>query len=710
MEENKVKFKVSDYINKNILMLAPALLLSGITIGVQQNTVKADVSPQVAASTDENTNDIATSAEYGKIGGENGSDWAIDAGGVLHIQAGTWDDSSVSEFWNNLKANDGSTVELQNEIKSVVFEGNVIAGASLEGLFSNAESLESVSFSDGVKFDTSNTTNFNQMFLNTALKSFDMNNLNWDNVTSSDDMFNNSQLSTVSMDGIKANKLKSAASMFLGCTNLVSASFNNTEFSMDELDIHNLLSNCIHLKEVDLTNAFTGNINNTSSLFDNDYSIENLDVSSMNLSDDTSVQNMFRFAQNDLANIKLQSITLPANANISGSSIDLYDSNRFQGWKTESSDDILTYLIEYYEKHDIGKTTWTLADRDKADYKVIYKDENGKIIKTVNGNGIVGDLIDITKIAGYYPVSMEPNDPTITSNPNQEFVITMKELKPYTIVVSVEYGDGHPGESFEISVPIGVTDPTKEIDHSILDKYSNNDTLNLQKSTVRISDILTGGPDDQAESMDFNAAKDQFSVVNTSLSSFFDGAINVIEKHPSSVGPGSLEKSGKTFNAFSVYYDKYVETATKPGGNNGGTATDRDITEINQKSATFGDKVTDLYDINGKMISDIKLAKNSDWKNDQKMVLDGVTYYRVSTNAWVKANDVYVYIDNFSKVRVNEDKDTRVIKATSELTDRALEKSTEWKTDRYTMINGEKYYRVSTEGFVKDGEVSEYFD
>ncbi|MFD1417658.1 SLAP domain-containing protein [Companilactobacillus keshanensis] len=90
------------------------------------------------------------------------------------------------------------------------------------------------------------------------------------------------------------------------------------------------------------------------------------------------------------------------------------------------------------------------------------------------------------------------------------------------------------------------------------------------------------------------------------------------------------------------------------------------------------------------------------------MVLDGVTYYRVSTNAWVKASDVYIYVYNKSKVRVNPDKNTRVIKPTGKLTDRALESSTDWKTDRYATINNEMYYRVSTEGFVKASEVHEY--
>src|SRR5699024_5692853 len=40
-----------------------------------------------------------------------------------------------------------------------------------------------------------------------------------------------------------------------------------------------------------------------------------------------------------------------------------------------------------------------------------------------------------------------------------------------------------------------------------------------------------------------------------------------------------------------------------------------------------------------KLITNRALQGNSDWKTDTKVTVDGVTYYRVSTNEWVKAND-----------------------------------------------------------------------
>ncbi|MFH5811718.1 MucBP domain-containing protein [Companilactobacillus sp. FL22-1] len=39
------------------------------------------------------------------------------------------------------------------------------------------------------------------------------------------------------------------------------------------------------------------------------------------------------------------------------------------------------------------------------------------------------------------------------------------------------------------------------------------------------------------------------------------------------------------------------------------------------------------------LVSNRALASNTDWKTDQKVVVNGVTYYRVATDEWVKAND-----------------------------------------------------------------------
>ncbi|WP_334329279.1 SLAP domain-containing protein [Companilactobacillus sp. HBUAS59699] len=63
--------------------------------------------------------------------------------------------------------------------------------------------------------------------------------------------------------------------------------------------------------------------------------------------------------------------------------------------------------------------------------------------------------------------------------------------------------------------------------------------------------------------------------------------------------------------------------------------------EITAHKTTFRtNKVTQLFDNNGKAINNRALMSNTSWAVDKMMVLNGVTYYRVATNEWVLASDL----------------------------------------------------------------------
>jgi len=62
---------------------------------------------------------------------------------------------------------------------------------------------------------------------------------------------------------------------------------------------------------------------------------------------------------------------------------------------------------------------------------------------------------------------------------------------------------------------------------------------------------------------------------------------------------------------------------------------------------TTGDSAaTTLYSKTGDAIKSRALSANSAWSVDKKLVLSGVTYYRVATTEWVKADDVTVKADS----------------------------------------------------------------
>lgn len=308
-------------------------------------------------------------------------------------------------------------------------------------------------------------------------------------------------------------------------------------------------------------------------------------------------------------------------------------------------------------------------EKDKSQYKVNYKDQDGNLIETKNESGIIGNPINTTKILGYSdPKNSEsrPDSMLISADNDQEFTIVLKKLAPYQVKIDVNYRDGHPSESFSIDIPYGLTSSSSQVDQSILDKLASNDSLDLKESVVYLNKFVSGDPtaEDKTPLLDVIGA---FHINGSDFKSIFNGTIDVINGQVNSAALEHL--SGQTFDAFEIYFDKYEQSENH---NNGGSTISKEITDINQKSATFGDKETKLYNSNGVLIPNIQLAKNSDWKNDKQMILDGTKYYRVSTDAWVKASDVYVYTDNISKIRVHADNRSRIIKPNGDLSDRAL--------------------------------------
>jgi hypothetical protein len=131
-----------------------------------------------------------------------------------------------------------------------------------------------------------------------------------------------------------------------------------------------------------------------------------------------------------------------------------------------------------------------------------------------------------------------------------------------------------------------------------------------------------------------------------------------------------------------------------------------------------------LYDKDGKTLSR-SLGKNSRWQTNNKMVLNGVTYYQVSTTEWLKASDIIVE----GSTNTTPDKDNNATDTTAQKPDvkavttkdkgmaqlyddngkiiesLQLGPNTPWATDLMKTLNGEKMYRVATNEWVKVSEI-----
>ncbi|WP_125565969.1 SLAP domain-containing protein [Companilactobacillus insicii] len=116
---------------------------------------------------------------------------------------------------------------------------------------------------------------------------------------------------------------------------------------------------------------------------------------------------------------------------------------------------------------------------------------------------------------------------------------------------------------------------------------------------------------------------------------------------------------------------------------------------------------TDLYSSKGKLLDDVVLSSNSNWITDKKIYVDGVKYYRVATNEYVKASDSYLYTPMSKIAQTNGKAHTKVYDSKGTLVnDRALATNSAWKVDKAARINGHKMYRVATNEWVMASDVT----
>jgi len=95
------------------------------------------------------------------------------------------------------------------------------------------------------------------------------------------------------------------------------------------------------------------------------------------------------------------------------------------------------------------------------------------------------------------------------------------------------------------------------------------------------------------------------------------------------------------------------------------------------------------------------LGKGTTWFTDEKMTINGDSYYRVSTNEWAKIDEAYIYESINRNINTYGGAYKTLVDAEGHrIRNRALSPNTSWYSDRITYINGEKYYRVATNGFV----------
>ena len=136
--------------------------------------------------------------------------------------------------------------------------------------------------------------------------------------------------------------------------------------------------------------------------------------------------------------------------------------------------------------------------------------------------------------------------------------------------------------------------------------------------------------------------------------------------------------------------------------------------------------VAQLYDPNGNVIVDRALPARTSWITGQKRTINGVDYYQVSTEEYVKASRVYYKVkteksitvnvitgnieytkipDNVFRVtaggftslwRVSNDGTSMIVKP-----DRFVPYHSDWKTAQIAVVDGQTFYQVSTNEWIR---------
>ncbi|MGQ2375512.1 KxYKxGKxW signal peptide domain-containing protein [Companilactobacillus zhachilii] len=405
-----------------------------------------------------------------------------------------------------------------------------------------------------------------------------------------------------------------------------------------------------------LANFDLGLTDDLSELFSGCTSLTSLDLSSMNFKQSANLSNMLE------GDSKLFSLKLSPSTNLTNIGLDVGDRNNINkseglmGWNaydeegsmnmTKTTDD----LKSLYDGS--GKVQDPIIWKNIAPglFKIIGEDTNGKIL----GTAIL-----------YCPIGYTVDDKNLS-----EFRKKINDLSSNGSAMLYDSDTG-----------LGSRD------------YLSVDGVNQY-------DKLPSGVEIDKNGIKFRPFTKEM-VADHSIEEYLETTINLISNEVFSMNFLGMEED------IHIVYPAKQQSSSGSGSS---STIDQEIEGIEETIATYAERPdVRLYDDNGSIITDRKLAPNSDWFTDESMRLNKDKFYRVATNQWAKADDVYLYYPNESKVRVNSGSIARLVTDEGKaVTDRALQPLSNWYTDKYIYINDVKYYRVATNEFVSANDVTEY--
>lgn len=253
-----------------------------------------------------------------------------------------------------------------------------------------------------------------------------------------------------------------------------------------------------------------------------------------------------------------------------------------------------------------------------------------------------------------------------------------------------------------------------------------SDIKDSKGQTVTDSIFTQPGEYQQQATINFKSilGKDNYEAAlqKGGITVFVDGSTN----------PLTLRANTKGFDAATgVYtYTRKINVTgdpiNKPQENKKPVISDVAVNGIVTVKDGAASSVAQLYDPNGNVIVDRALPARTSWITGQKRTINGVDYYQVSTEEYVKASQVYYKVKTeksitvnvitgnieYTKIpanvfrvtaggftslwRVSDDGTSMIVKP-----DRFVPYHSDWKTAQIAVVDGQTFYQVSTNEWIR---------
>ena len=254
-----------------------------------------------------------------------------------------------------------------------------------------------------------------------------------------------------------------------------------------------------------------------------------------------------------------------------------------------------------------------------------------------------------------------------------------------------------------------------------------SDIKDSKGQTVTDSIFTQPGEYQQQATINFKSilGKDNYDAAlqKGGITVFVDGSTNPLKLRANTTGFDAA-------NGVYTYTRKIKVTGDpinkKPQEDKKPVITDVAVNGIVTVKDSVNSSVAQLYDPNGNVIVDRALPARTSWITGQKRTINGVDYYQVSTEEYVKASRVYYKVkteksitvnvitgnieytkipDNVFRVtaggftslwRVSNDGTSMIVKP-----DRFVPYHSDWKTAQIAVVDGQTFYQVSTNEWIR---------